>query len=108
MEANYNLLVEFKEQKDREAKQTMIDSFYMLSDDEKKDVQDNIDTYSLDEIEGKLSIICVHNKLDLSEKSDNENHLETTFSLDDANFSEEEENVPAWLSLLRKTKKNEK
>lgn len=108
MEANYNLLVAFKEQKDREAKQTMIDSFYMLSDDEKKDVQDNIDTYSLDEIEGKLSIICVHNKLDLSEKSDNENHLETTFSLDDANFSEEEENVPAWLSLLRKTKKNEK
>lgn len=109
MEANYNLLVAFKEQKDREAKQAMIDSFYMLSDDEKKDVQDNIDTYSLDEIEGKLSIICVHNKLDLSEKSEEENnHSETTFSLDDANFSEEEENVPAWLSLLRKTKKNEK
>ena len=108
MEANYNLLVSFKEQKDREAKQAMIDSFYMLSDEEKKDVQDNIDTYSLDEIEGKLSIICVHNKLDLSEKSEEDNHSETTFSLNDTDFSEEEENVPAWLSLLRKTKKNEK
>ena len=106
MEANYSALVTFKEEKDREAKQAMIDSFYMLSDEDKKDVQDNIDSYSLDDIEAKLSIICVHNKLDLSEKSEEE-HLETTFSLNDADFSEEEENVPAWLSLLRKTKKNE-
>lgn len=106
MEAHYNALVEFKNTKDREAKQAMIDSFYMLSDEEKKDVQDNIDNYSLDDIEAKLSVICVHNKLDLSEKSEDIAQTETTFSLEGANVSEEEENVPAWLSLLRKAKRN--
>lgn len=97
----------FKAQKDREEKQAMIDKFYMLSDEEKKDVQDNIDTYSVEEIESKLSVICVHNKLDLSEKKDNdvESH-ETTFSFNQ-NEPEEDINTPAWLALLRKAKNNE-
>ena len=107
MEANYNVLVEFKNTKDREAKQAMIDSFYMLSDEDKKDVQDNIDNYSLDDIEAKLSVICVHNKLDMSEKEHQDVSAETAYSLNGTDFSEEEENVPAWLSLLRKAKKNE-
>lgn len=107
MEANYNVLVEFKNTKDREAKQAMIDSFYMLSDEDKKDVQDNIDNYSLDDIEAKLSVICVHNKLDMSEKEHQDVSAETAYSLNGTDLSEEEENVPAWLSLLRKAKKNE-
>jgi len=41
----------------------MIKSFYVLSDADKKDVVDNIDQYSLDEIESKLSVICVRNKV---------------------------------------------
>lgn len=85
----------------------MIDSFYMLSDEDKKDVQDNIDNYSLDDIEAKLSVICVHNKLDMSEKEHQDVSAETAYSLNGTDFSEEEENVPAWLSLLRKAKKNE-
>jgi len=35
----------------------------MLSDEQKKDCVDNIDTYSFDEIEAKLSVICVRNKV---------------------------------------------
>jgi hypothetical protein len=108
METSYNDLVEFKNAKDREAKQTMIDSFYMLSDEEKKDVQDNIDKYSLDEIEAKLSVICVHNKLDLSGKADNENNVDTTFSLDNVEDDSEDANIPALVSALRKIKKSEK
>lgn len=107
MSASYNTLVEFKATKDREEKQTMIDSFYMLSDSDKKDVQDNIDNYSLDEIEAKLSIICVHNKLDLSGKADNENNSGTTFSLDDVDDDSEDTNIPALVSALRKNKKSE-
>lgn len=102
MKANYDVLVEFKKAKDIEAKQAMIDSFYMLSDEDKKDVQDNIENYSLEDIEAKLSIICVHNKLDLSEKKETEEQVETTFSLaedNDDNFA-----APAWVSLLRKNK----
>lgn len=98
----YNSLVEFKATKDREAKQAMIDSFYMLSDEEKKDVQDNIDTYSLEDIEAKLSVICVHNKLDLSEKKPAEEpEVETAFSL----AADDSDDIPAMVALLRQAKK---
>ena len=102
MKANYDVLVEFKKAKDIEAKQAMIDSFYMLSDEDKKDVQDNIENYSLEDIEAKLSIICVHNKLDLSEKKETEEQVETTFSL--AEDNDNDFSAPAWVSLLRKNK----
>lgn len=102
MKANYDVLVEFKKIKDIEAKQAMIDSFYMLSDEDKKDVQDNIENYSLEDIEAKLSIICVHNKLDLSEKKETEEQVETTFSL--AEDNDNDFAAPAWVSLLRKNK----
>ena len=99
-----NSLREFKNVKDREAKQAMIDSFYMLSDEEKADVQNNIDNYSIDDIEAKLSVICVHNKLNLSDDNkETEEKVDTTFSLDDTN-NEQEENIPGWVSLLRKNK----
>ena len=94
----------FKATKEKEEKQKMIDSFYMLSDEEKKDVQDNIDSYSLEEIEGKLSVICVHNKLDLSEKKDEDKQVETTFSFNETE-SVEDVDTPAWVSLLRKARK---
>ena len=42
-------------------KEAMIEKFSMLSDEEKKDVKDNIDNYSLDEIESKLSILAMRN-----------------------------------------------
>lgn len=60
-------LKQFKAEADRERKQNMIDSFYMLSDDDKKDVIDNIDKYSLDDIEAKLSILCVRNKVSFNQ-----------------------------------------
>jgi len=108
MKESYDSLIEFKNSKDREEKQEMIDRFYMLSEEDKKDVQENIDKYSLDEIESKLCIICVHNKLDMSEKQDNENNNPTTtFNLDEVDDDAEDTNVPALVSLLRKNRKNE-
>ena len=97
-----NELVEFKKNKDLEAKQALIDSFYMLSDEEKKDVVENIETYSLDEIESKLAVICVRNKLDMSEKQPEEkkDEPETSFSLQD----QDEEVVPDIISALRAVK----
>ena len=107
MKTEYAALVEFKNEKDKEAKQAMIDQFCMLSEEEKKDVQDNIDKYSVEEIESKLSVICVRNKLDMSEKQVEETPAsETTFSLNSLE-QEEEISTPALISLLRKAKKNE-
>lgn len=97
-------LVEFKKSIEKKDKEAMIASFYMLSDEEKKDVIDNIDTYSLDEIEAKLSIICVRNKVNFNLDEDNkETTKPTTFSLDG---SLGDENVPAWVKSLRNVAKS--
>ena len=77
----------------------MIASFYMLSDEDKKDVVENIDTYSVDDIEAKLSIICVRNKVSFNLEDDKTPETKpTTFSLD-GNMGDE--NVPAWVKSLR-------
>ena len=104
MQTDYNALIEYKKEKERIDKQKMIDDFYMLSDEEKADVQENIDKYSIDDIEAKLSVICVRNKLNLSENNENQTHNETVFNLN-AIDTEEEENVPAWIKALRESKK---
>ena len=111
LEADYNAmkeemagLIEFKKSIEKKEKEAMIASFYMLSDEEKKDVVDNIDTYSLKDIEAELSIICVRNKVNFNLDEDNtETKKPTTFSLDG---SLGDENVPAWVKSLRNVAKS--
>lgn len=100
----------FKAAKDKEAKQAMIDSFYMLSDADKADVIANIDTYSVDDIEAKLSIICVRNKVNFNLDDDNQDnkpeHKEEpiVYNLDSDN--DDGDSVPAWIKAVRETAKN--
>lgn len=97
-------LREFKANADRKEKQAMIDSFYMLSDEDKKDVINNINTYSLDDIEAKLSIICVRNKVNFNldtEKPEEKNPM--VYSLNDNDNSGD--NAPAWIKAVRDTAK---
>lgn len=104
LESQISELTAFKKAVERKQKQEMIDSFYMLSDNDKKDVLDNIDTYSLDDIEAKLSIICVHNKVSFN--NDETSPVEsTTYNLSD---SAEDEAVPAWIRSVLETEKNSK
>lgn len=114
LEAQYNELVStnaavmneletlrvFKAASDKREKQNMINSFYMLSDEDKKDVIDNIDTYSVDDIEAKLSIICVRNKVNFNLEEDNTNNNEEepiTYSLQDC----QDDMIPAWVKSLQ-------
>ena len=101
--AQIDELTEFKAGVDRKDKQAMIDSFYMLSDEDKKDVIDNIDTYSLDEIEAKLSIICVRNKVSFNLEDDDKNTDPTTYSL---NGGSEGDYTPAWIKSLQSVAKD--
>ena len=100
LEAQVNELTTFKKGIEKAEKENMIASFYMLSDEDKKDVVDNIDTYSLDDIEAKLSIICVRNKVSFNLEDDKSKDDPTTFNL---NGNSCEENVPAWVKALRRT-----
>ena len=111
LEEDYNALVEFKNQIENEKKDTLINSFYMLTDEDKADVIENKAKYSLDDIEAKLSVICVRKKVnfDLDEdeaSKDENNNVDTnvmTYTLVD-----EESSTPAWISALKKTQSNRK
>lgn len=105
LKAERDSLYSFKAEIDKEKKQAMIDSFYMLSDSDKKDVQENIDKYSLDDIEAKLSIICVRNKVNFSLDNEEEKEGVMTYSL---NGNDTDDSVPAWVAALRETAKENK
>lgn len=94
MKEELNSLKEFKAKIEKKEKQAMIDSFIMLSDEDKADVVKNIDTYSLDDIEAKLSIICVRNKVNFNLDEDNRDTQITSYNLNQVTDS----NVPAWVS----------
>ena len=94
----YGVLAEFKANADKKEKEALIESFYMLSDELKKDVVDNIDTYSLEDIEAKLSILCVRNKVSF----DLENNKEVdpiSYNLNDTGSSND--NVPEWIKAIQ-------
>lgn len=96
--AEIDSLREFKAKVDKANKQKMIDSFYMLSDEDKKDVIDNIDTYSIDDIEAKLSIICVRNKVNFSLDDDKQSDKgPMTYNLNDSY----NDDAPAWIKAIR-------
>ena len=99
LEAQIAPLVEFKKKIDKAEKQKMIDSFYMLSDSDKKEVIDNIDNYSVEDIEAKLSVICVRNKVSFNLDDNKTESQPTTFSLNGGLDSED--SVPAWVKALR-------
>ena len=94
-----NTLREFKKNIDRKEKQNMIDEFYMLSDEDKKDVIEHIDEYSLSEIEARLSVICVRNKVSFN-REDNNNTNPTTYSL-----NEPVDTTPDWIKAVLNTEK---
>ena len=103
LSAKYEDLVAFKKNVEKQQKEELIGGFYMLSDEDKKDVVAHIDEYSLDDIEAKLSVICVRKKVnfDLDDTSKNENKTEeenpvTTFNLENAGDS-----VPAWIKAIQ-------
>ena len=101
-----NTLREFKKSVDHEKKMAKIAEFYMLSDEDKKDVIENIDTYSLDDIEAKLSVICFRNKVSFTSEDDDDNPANgpTTFSLEED--LDDDSSTPAWVKAALNVAKN--
>ena len=106
LEKEYQALVEFKKAIEDKEKDALIAKFYMLSDEDKADVIANKANYSLEDIEAKLSVICVRKKvsfeLEASEEKE-ESAAITTYTLED-----QESNVPAYISALRNIKNKNK
>jgi hypothetical protein len=108
LEQKYQVLVEFKKQIDNEKKDALINSFYMLSDEDKADVIENKSNYSLDEIESKLSVICVRKRVnfdleDTSKKEEKVVENVTTYNMNDV-----EPTTPAWIAAIKNTRNSKK
>lgn len=111
MERDYQALVQFKNDIDNEKKDALIKTFYMLSDEDKKDVIENKAKYSLEEIEAKLSVICFRKKVSFEGTNENteqrrkEQDSEViTYSLN----SSVENDAPAWVQACRATQNKQK
>ena len=95
-------LTNFKLKIDREQKKDLIaNTFYMLSDDLKKDCIDNIDKYSYDEIEAKLSVICVRNKVSFD--LDKTEETQTIFNLN--SVEDNDAGIPDWVKRVQEVAK---
>lgn len=104
LEEEIETLKEFRLIAERKEKQQMIDSFYMLSDNDKREVTDNIDNYTVDEIEAKLAVFCLRNHINFGneqqqEEQKPEDKLTTMFSLDNGN----QDSAPDWIKAVRNT-----
>ena len=96
-------LVAFKQGVEKKEKEAMIERFSMLTEEDKADVIQNIDSYSLDEIEAKLSVICVRNKVNFANlEDDNKPSTEpTTYNLEE----QVEDTAPAWVKAALRVQK---
>lgn len=108
LKASYKGLVDFKNQVEDKEKDKMIASFYMLDDEDKKDVIANKSKYTLDEIESKLSVICVRKKVnfDLDKEVESEKEAPAMYSLD--GLKTEATQLPAWLKAVEANKNKNK
>ena len=106
LEKEISELREFKANTESKQKDDLINQFYMLSNEDKKDVIENKAKYSLEEIESKLAVICFKKKVNfnLDITSENEDSVEetgkpvTTFNIDNT-----EDSIPDWIKAVEST-----
>lgn len=103
LKAEYDVLYAFKQDIEDAKKTELIDSFYMLTDADKADVVENKSNYTLDEIEAKLSVICVRKKVNFTQEDEVKEHKDATMMY---SVAETEEHVPAYISALQRNKNN--
>ena len=98
-------LLAFKQKVEEKEKDELIDSFYMLSDEDKKDVIKNKANYSLKEIKAELSMICVDKKVNFNlENAASVEEAPVTFNLN----SHQADTLPAWLKAVEDTRNRNK
>lgn len=109
LQESYAALEQFKTEVENNKKDELIASFYMLDDADKKDVIDNKTKYSLDEIESKLSVICVRKKVNFNLDSDAEEkkvEKEDPLMYNLNGQLSETDTLPAWLKAVEEHSKN--
>ena len=103
LQNQYQELVNFKREIDNQKKDALIAEFYMLSDEDKADVIENKEKYTLGEIKAKLSVICFDKKISFSNKETNEKEEKEviTYSIN----NEENNSLPDWVKAVKEQEK---
>ena len=106
LEAKYNELVSFKADIEDQKKTELINSFSMLSEEEKKDVVDNKAKYSFDEIESKLSVLFTRKQMNAAEVA--EAAVEETVEEAPLTYTVQEDLsiVPDWVKAVVEAEKS--
>lgn len=105
LEIENSSLKEFKLKVDRAEKQSLIDKFSLLSNEDKSDVVSNIDTYSLDEIESKLCVLGVRKGIFSLGGKEKQEDNKLTFSLGNSGGAPVN-NVPQWVLAAKENENN--
>ena len=99
-------LTQFKQNVDNQKKDALIAEFYMLSDEDKKDVIENKSKYTLDEIKSKLAVICFDKRVSFTsseEQGDNSQaEVITTYNLHN---DENNSSLPEWMKAVKEQDK---
>lgn len=100
-------LLEFKKKVERKEKEALIKQFsVILAEEDLEDVKQNIDEYSYEDIESKLSVTCVRKKVSF-DSIDEEDSTSTKETEDVTSYTITDDDVasstPAWVKSVRRT-----
>ena len=109
LQKQYQSLANFKAEIENQQKDALIGQFYMLSDEDKKDVIEHKTDYSLDDIKAKLSVICFEKKVnfDSNKPSENQENMTdnnsqvTTYTLENG-----DSDLPDWVKAVKANMNN--
>lgn len=102
LQEQYQELVNFKKEIDNQKKDALIAEFYMLSDEDKAEIIQNKENYTLDEIKAKLSVICFDKKISFTmKKQEKEEEKIMTYNLN----GDEDSNLPEWVKAVKEQEK---
>ena len=102
LQEQYQELVNFKKEIDNQKKDALIAEFYMLPKEDKAEIIQNKENYTLDEIKAKLSVICFDKKINFSinEQEKKEEEIITYNSNND-----KDSNLPEWVRAVKEQEK---
>ena len=109
LRAEVESLREFKHQAELEKKHALVAKYYMLDEEDKAQIVENIENYSLEEIEAQLALAYVAKNVDFDNLGAEEPEVEeseepvVTFELEEDDAAGI---APAWVKALRRTAKD--
>ena len=107
LQTKYQELVAFKTEIDNQKKDALISEFYMLADEDKADVIQNKEKYTLDEIKAKLSVICFDKKINFSLEKPATREVEEEEEVPIVTYALEQtsDNLPDWVKAVKEEMK---